>query len=417
MIRRSIPVFFGLFLGICLLSFAYASYFESPPSADDAYYFDNDTSIMPLGYWGGGNYGSYYLYSGDNLAVRRTGSGEYTLYLGSTAFTGLSAGGGIPLGGGTVTTIPLASSTDSAWTSSNVNSVVSNVSNINNGIVTSNSNFRELISDLLHFQNLFFTGTPSSATGVIGGIYDKLDSSSQSVSSISTALTQPISSNLWYLDSSGETTSSSIYDVPTFHTLMLLLNYTNLTTAQGFANLKHYLVGTSGSSVATLWTFDDDLNKVETQVEFTNILEALASIQTSIQNPLQQIMAVLANDDDLELRQKTQPQVDAVTDRFLGEGSSAPTPDNIGDMADWSTSMGALFNSGVNAGQFFSSVTASDSYSFFSQEVANDLDSSGAPASISVDDDDDYLSDYILGDDGFYYLRDSLFFSIDSLID
>lgn len=470
-IKRSVPVFLGLILGTCLLSFAYGAYYESP--VDDAYQQSADTSIMPLGYWGDTVYRNYYLYSGDNVAVRRSNSGDYTLYLGTSAFTGIN--GSSPSGGGSVTSIPLASAaSDSAWTTSNVNSVVSGVSdiksgvsNINSSLITINSTIASgnstlasinsalstLNSNDTKLYNAFFSGNGADARGVMGGIYSQLqairsqtDSPEQSWSSLNpiyNKLMGPTGSinalirgsfvdgdlDLTY-NSIGEIFSQLLFQMTTDLTIYSKTPYlgssglstsmsTNVPisfiTSEGFLGLSSILRGPSGSqNAATIWTFNEDLEKEEEQIVFTNVLQALASIQSTLQQPLSQLQAVLANDDDLKLRQETQPQVEAVTDKFLGEGDAAPTPDDIGNMADWSNSMGDLFNSGVSAGQFFSSVTSSDSYSFFSQAVANDLDSSGVPAAISIDNDD-YFSDYVLGDDGFYYIRDDSFFSLDSL--
>lgn len=480
MIRRSVPVFLGLILGACLLSFAYASYFQYEFPSDDSYELSGDTSIMPLGYWYDSRYTTS-MYTGDNIGIFKAVDGSYSLYAGTGS---LSLGSnGLPSGSG-LFQVPFASGS-SAWTSDQASSVTNNVSDIWNGFFVTNplqlggfagslyavlvdiqntlysvnsfeasinSGVASLHSDNTSLSNKFFSGNAIDASGVMGGIYSKLlDISNNTFSAdFSYSGLNPIYKKLlgssgsasfgyWISGANGftELTANSLSDFLSsyiyadtansilasgYYTLDSDGNYSSVSTnigtpyvlSYGFSGLATILRGSSGSlNKATIWSFDEELNKEEKQVVFSNVLQALASIQSSIQQPLSQLQAVLANDEDLKLRQETQPQVDAVTDNFLGEGGSAPTPDDIGNMADWSNSMGDLFNSGVGAGQFFSSVTSSDSYSFFSQAVANDLDSTNAPVAIS---DDDYLSDYVLGDDGFYYLADNSFFSLESLM-
>lgn len=219
-----------------------------------------------------------------------------------------------------------------------------------------------------------------------------------------------------YINSSGQLTTLSVSNM----SMSDLLSYVITNEADGFNHLASILRGTYGSSIsASYLDFDDNLNPSITSVRYTNVLQAMADGFSRIQNPLSQLQAVLANDDDLKLRQETQPQVDAVTDSFLGNSSAAPSTDDIGDVAGVSGSISGMFDSGVSSSDFFSSVTSSDSYSFFSQEVANDLDSSGAPAAIAADvgDIEPDLSDYQLGDDGFYSLSDSSFFDLQSFLE
>lgn len=181
-------------------------------------------------------------------------------------------------------------------------------------------------------------------------------------------------------------------------------------------NMNSNLVGVfSNSYTAHLFEFGDEesiLSKSETEEEYSNILEAIVAMYSGLQRPLSQLQAVLANDDELELRQQTEPEVDAVIDGFTGEGQGAPSVDQIGEMAGVSGQMGDLFNSGVTPSDMFNAATSGDSYSFFTQEVADALDTTGAVSTYSADDYLSDLSDYELTDDGFYVLRDQSFFDL-----
>lgn len=207
--------------------------------------------------------------------------------------------------------------------------------------------------------------------------------------------------NIDYLSPSGLTASR-----PTYMSTPALIN-------NGLLGLSTILRGSSGSVIsATNWSFDSDLNKSSSSVRFSNVLQALASIQSSLQQPLSQLQAVLANDDDLELRQRTQAQVEQVTSDFTGDGAAAPSLSDISDMASFSGQMSSLFSSGSSVGDFFSAAGSSDAYQFFSQAVADDLDSTSSVVALSVVDDLDPLDGFVLGDDGFYTLADTSFFDL-----
>lgn len=183
---------------------------------------------------------------------------------------------------------------------------------------------------------------------------------------------------------------------------------------QSMIGLAAILRGPSGTEYpSTLWIFGEDLNKVETQVTYTNLLQALSGIQTSIQNPLSQLQAVLANDEDLALRQRVADEVDQVVDDFTGGGQGAPGVSDIGDMAGVSGGVNELFDTGVSASDFFTAANDSDTYNFFSQEVANDLDNSSMVATYIYTNPFYYLE---MDDDGYYHVADMSPFSVESFL-
>lgn len=183
-------------------------------------------------------------------------------------------------------------------------------------------------------------------------------------------------------------------------------------------NMETALVGEhGGSSAISQLVFDSDLNSSYEIVEYKNILSAIVGIGQAVQRPLSQLQAVLANDDDLELRRQTQDQVDAITDNFTGSGGASATLDDISDMAGASSQVVGIFDSGVSVSQFFSGLSNGDNYSFFSQAVSDDLDGEGK-GKISTQSDlepdfDSWLDDIEFDEDGFGYLKDYSFFVLD----
>lgn len=182
-----------------------------------------------------------------------------------------------------------------------------------------------------------------------------------------------------------------------------------------FSTTNTNLVGSDRSTTFSSYLFDAQLNRSEQTTTVTNILDALGWIGSEIQKPLSQLQAVLADDDDLRLKQETQEYVDAVTDDFTGSGSAAPSTDDIGDMAGISADFSGMFDSGVGAGDLMGAINGEDTYSFFSQETSDALDTTGnagiSTVSDMVDDILD-LSGYEETEDGLYVPSGGLF-SID----
>lgn len=183
-------------------------------------------------------------------------------------------------------------------------------------------------------------------------------------------------------------------------------------------NVETALVGFHGhTAIIDLLTFDENLDPVvpaegEELPTVNNLLDAITTLGLAIQRPVSQLQAVLANDDDLELRRQTQEQVEAITDDFTGDGGAAPSVDNIKDAAGISTSISGTFETGVSVSDGFGILQSEDSFSFFSQAVSDDLNGTGiAPAA-----EDDSLDAYEFDDNGFAVLKDQSEFSISDFL-
>lgn len=169
-------------------------------------------------------------------------------------------------------------------------------------------------------------------------------------------------------------------------------NHTDLISGfsvnhQDLERVNKSLVG-SGSASAVFW---DSTTKAETTQGYTDVLSAIASLGSSMQNDLAKLRYVLASDKDIEIAEKQEPVKDAVSDSFAGDSSAAVKPDDVGNMADFSGNFQDAFNTGANAGDALGAVTSSDSWLFWSQEVANDLNRVPSTAS---DDEDDFIHFY-----------------------
>lgn len=183
-----------------------------------------------------------------------------------------------------------------------------------------------------------------------------------------------------------------------------LLAMMNTSLVGQNVNTLYALTGGRQNSVhAPFYVFDSDTLERQTQtLTYDNLLDAIVHIGSSIQRPLSQLQHVLASDADLKLRQETDEFVDAITDDFTGDGPAAPTVDDIKDIAGISGDFSGMFDSGVGPGELIGVVNGGDTYSFFSQEVADSLDTV-ANAGISLFDLDDLfdLSGYEETEDGF----------------
>lgn len=197
------------------------------------------------------------------------------------------------------------------------------------------------------------------------------------------------------------------------------LEYASLTTtpmliANGFAgldlNIQRALVGGRGGSASySKLTFDEKLNKVKSTVSYKDLLHAMVGIGSDLQNPLSQLQAVLAGDDDLELRKNVQDNVGSVTDNFTGDGAGSVSTGDISDAAGLTSGVGDAFGGNqVSTGDVFRVVGDADNYGFFSQATAEALDSVAYPAAMPLSfDDDSWLDAYSVDEDGFYYLSDT----------
>lgn len=136
------------------------------------------------------------------------------------------------------------------------------------------------------------------------------------------------------------------------------------------------------------------------QYEHDNLAQLIAGGFSGLQNPLARLAFVLADPDDIELKQQEKPNMDAVKDEFFGDGQGAVNPGDIKDVAGISSSAKDAFASPVAPSDAFVALSSDDALWFFTQEVADDLDTVNQPA-LASDVEDDVMDRFVIDEDGF----------------
>lgn len=175
---------------------------------------------------------------------------------------------------------------------------------------------------------------------------------------------------------------------------------------EGFLGLSSLFSDTASGEARLSWMYvspDDGLSG--TQLRHNTLFSFLGSFASGVQNPLARLAYVLADSDDIALKQQEQPNMDAVKDSFFGDGEAAVNPGQIKDVAGLSSSVKDSFAGAGSSGDAFVAINDSNSYWFFSQEVADDLDTVNVPAAYS-DDPESVLDRFVQDEDGFYSLID-----------
>lgn len=154
----------------------------------------------------------------------------------------------------------------------------------------------------------------------------------------------------------------------------------------------------------------------EQEITVDNVLDAITLVGTHLQNPLAKLQYVLADDDDLILKDAVKDNQQSVTDSFTGSGPGAIGTGDITDVADISGGIRDSFGGAGSAGDAFSVISDGDTWSFFSAETASNLDTVGALALVD-ERPDSYLDGYYLGDDGLYHLASGSLFDVDAYLE
>lgn len=134
-----------------------------------------------------------------------------------------------------------------------------------------------------------------------------------------------------------------------------------------------------------------------------NLAQLLAGGFSGLQNPLARLAYVYADQDDIAFKKAEKPNIDAVKDSFFGDGQAAVNPGQIKDAAGISSSVKGSFAGAGDPGDAFVAINDSNSYWFFTQEVADTVDTVNSP---SVQSDDNFLDRFVQDEDGFYSLVD-----------
>lgn len=189
--------------------------------------------------------------------------------------------------------------------------------------------------------------------------------------------------------------------------------------AGGLLGLSANLAGQDKVASVSLLTPSPDGGLVSTDVDADNLLDLLALTTTQLQNPLAKLQYVLADDDDIRLKDKIKDNQQAVEDGFIGDGPGAIDKDDIGGVADISGGLNDAFGGSGSPGDAFGVLGDGDTWLFFSADVAAELDHAtyDGGESRSSDVDDDPFAGLELGDDGLYHLAPGGMFDMSAYLE
>lgn len=143
------------------------------------------------------------------------------------------------------------------------------------------------------------------------------------------------------------------------------------------SNLNYRLLADDSNKTYTL----TDYNNVTSNVSSIGITDYFKQFGSNITASLGRLAFVLANDQDIALRNNTADQVSALTTNFTGSGSpSKITAGDIGTMASGAAELKSGFSSSANASDAFRGFSTSgqdDRWNWFSQDILNSLDTTG----------------------------------------
>lgn len=112
----------------------------------------------------------------------------------------------------------------------------------------------------------------------------------------------------------------------------------------------------------------------------SSILSGLSAYLPNIHDSVVQLQEVLASDEDLAIRQGQAQRVDQINDDFLdSSGSASVSLGDLGSAKDSVSEIKGAMSGGASASSLWAVLSSgSSSWSWFSQETANDLDSTGS---------------------------------------
>lgn len=231
----------------------------------------------------------------------------------------------------------------------------------------------------------------------------------QSFSTVFSKLQSDVSSLTWMFGGNG----SNPYlnergEVVTFATGALSLPG---ILSKGFLGLSRNLSGDDKLTTFSFLSPDADAGGLLARpVSVNNLLDALGLIGTQLQNPLAKLQYVLADDDDIELKDEVKENQDSFKDNFTGDGEGAVSGSQIKDVAGLGSSIKDTFSSAGSSADIFSVLNDSGNYGFFSQAVADELDRVANPVPAAVDNGvPDWLEGCEVDEDGVVRVVDDVF--------
>lgn len=153
-------------------------------------------------------------------------------------------------------------------------------------------------------------------------------------------------------------------------------------SVSGFAGLASVLRGQSGNTIRGQLLNSSNLDGLPTDFWASDLLSSF-KIFIPMQNDLARLTYVFADPTTIDLKKSQQGNEQAVKDNFTGD--KGVNPDDIGSMSGMGDSLGGFVDTGVSMDDGFTQLNNGDTWNFFSQEVAGQLNT--APSTFAEDDD------------------------------
>lgn len=175
----------------------------------------------------------------------------------------------------------------------------------------------------------------------------------------------------------------------------------------GLLGLSANLAGQDKTAAISLLVPNSEGGLKTQAVSATNLLDMLGLIGTNLQNPLAKLAYVWADDDDIRIADKNQPVKDEIEEEFVGSGSAAVSVGNIKDVAGLSSGFTEAFSGDGKISDIFVVFADGESFGFFSQEVADALDTTASAAGLS-DDPFDITDEFWVDETGIVHPKKNL---------
>lgn len=187
-------------------------------------------------------------------------------------------------------------------------------------------------------------------------------------------------------------------------------------SANGFSGLATLIAGYDESTGRkALLTLTDLDTLSEGTYEASSLFDILSVMGSALQKPLARLAYVYASEEDILFKDQEKDNEDAVKDDFFGDGDAAVSPGDIKDAAGITSGIKDTFGGAGSSGDIFTVLSDENSWWFFSQEVADALDTVNAPAAAALSDDDP-LEGFVADEDGFYSVADSSLWDVTSYL-
>lgn len=175
----------------------------------------------------------------------------------------------------------------------------------------------------------------------------------------------------------------------------------------GVLGLSANLAGTDKNASISLLVPDSEGGLKTQAVDASNLLDMLGLIGTNLQNPLAKLAYVWADDDDIRIADKNQPVKDEIEEEFVGAGLAAVSVGNIKDVAGLSSGFSEAFSGDGKISDIFVVLSDGESFGFFSQEVADALDTTASAAGLS-DEPYDITDEFWVDENGIVHPKNNL---------